>query len=447
MTFHFDAKSRDKYSFEISRKSLIMRSRFTMKVPKQSKNIFLPDNFNSGLSRFLKSGWFWVIGILLASVIYFAATPLIFITKLQNGEFFVSQYRMAEDDFNHPRLKLLREREKLDQVIASGKSQFEKIVLLRNWAHNQWKPSEKFYYPPWDAVEILDLARKYDNRGFCAQHAIVFLQACQSMGIHARYVDLPGHFVVGIWSDDFNKWVIMDPSNNIHYEKDGIPLGGRQISQAWWENKIRGIFKVLSDGTRKPVEKKDFDVYRAYSIDERANQLSEPVRVTVNNVHKTLSHESDYRKYPLIGRDDLVIGSAFRAWKNAGANEFHKGRPESADPDDFSYAKNQIILFLARKYPQIGRVKIVAEPTNSETFQEICGNLNDMGWVSVARKEIFWDLDPGRNKLECRVRTRFGWEGPIGEISLFYKPNLFKRRPPPENPIEKPVLLTEKRPS
>ena len=122
---------------------------------------------------------------------------------------------------------------------------FEKIVLLRKWAHSQWKAGPSFYYPPWDAVEILDLARQHHNYGFCAQYGIVFLQACQSLGLHARYVDLPGHFVVGVWSDDYNKWVIMDPYNDIHFEQDGIPMKGRDICTAYWKN-VKNIYKVDS---------------------------------------------------------------------------------------------------------------------------------------------------------------------------------------------------------
>src|SRR2546425_4815526 len=119
-----------------------------------------------------------------------AQSEIVLVTSEHNGEFGVSSYTLREDDFNHPRLRLLRSREKLDEVVSTAETQFETIVLLRAWTRRQWDPGRRFYYPPWDAVEILDLARKYGNGGFCAQYAIVFLQACQSLAIHARYVDL-----------------------------------------------------------------------------------------------------------------------------------------------------------------------------------------------------------------------------------------------------------------
>ena len=123
---------------------------------------------------------------ILAVFIFFAQSNFILITSLKNGEYSLGRYVFQEEDFSHPRLKLLRSREHLDEVVSSGKTQFDKIVLLRNWASKQWKAGSCFYYPPFDAVEILDLARKNKNYGFCAQYAVVFLQACQSLGIPCK---------------------------------------------------------------------------------------------------------------------------------------------------------------------------------------------------------------------------------------------------------------------
>src|SRR5262249_45322567 len=153
---------------------------------------------------------------------------------------------LSEDDFHHPRLQLLRSREKLDEVTAGARTQFQAALRLRAWAHRQWQPGVSFYYPPWDAVEILDLARQHGNHGFCAQYAVVYLQACQSMGIHARYVDLQGHFIVAIWSDDFNRWIAMDPMYDLHYERYGIPMRGGELHRAYTTGNVDGVEKVDS---------------------------------------------------------------------------------------------------------------------------------------------------------------------------------------------------------
>src|SRR5262249_60585438 len=53
-----------------------------------------------------------------------------------------------------PRLKLLRERYKLDQVVAPGKTEMEQLMLLRHWVRNQWHSAwgsdAASWMPPWD---------------------------------------------------------------------------------------------------------------------------------------------------------------------------------------------------------------------------------------------------------------------------------------------------------
>ena len=56
-----------------------------------------------------------------------AQSEFVLVTSEQNGEFAVSSYTLREDDFNHPRLRLLRDREKLDEVVSGAKTQFEAI--------------------------------------------------------------------------------------------------------------------------------------------------------------------------------------------------------------------------------------------------------------------------------------------------------------------------------
>src|SRR3989449_8436200 len=289
----------------------------------------------------------WAVSVMAAGLIgWLAQMEILLVTSEHNGEIAVSSYTLREDDFNHPRLRLLRSREKLDEVVSSAKTQFDTIKLLGAWTRRQWEPGGRFYYPPWDAVEILDLARKYGNRGFCAQYGIVLLQACQSLGLHARYVDLPGHFVVAVWSDDYNRWVVMDPTNDIHFEKGGVPMRGRDLHQAYWQGNLDGIVQVDSKGNRKAVTRSDLSPYRLYSIGLRANQLSEPVEIKSHGVWKTLVHAGDYHTYPKIGRDQLVITSDFLAWKINEADESVPERPGTMDQDWFRYDRNQTVIFL-----------------------------------------------------------------------------------------------------
>jgi transglutaminase superfamily protein len=370
-------------------------------------------------------------GLLLAALLLWVTqSEIVLVTDEENGEFATSSYVLAEEDFRHPRLQLLRERERLDDVIAGAARQFEAAVRLRAWAHKQWTPGTEFHYPPWDAVEILDLARQHDNRGFCAQYAIVYLQACQAMGIHARYVDLPGHFVVAIWSDDFNRWALMDPMFDLHYEREGTPLRGRDLYRAFEEKDPAGIEEVDSTGRRRQVTLADLEHYRQYSIDTAANQLSDPVEVRINGTWRTLQHAEDYRSYPRVGRDQLVIESEFLAWRSGDGGERFPERPESRDADDFRYAMNQTIVLMAnaRVHKQILKIALLQQ--NSPTFARFQVRSEEgADWVPAPGDTVKWLLHPGRNEIQARVETRDGWKGPPSALRLYYKPRLFSFLP------------------
>jgi len=359
-----------------------------------------------------------------------AQSEIVLVTNEHNGEFSVSSYALREDDFHHPRLQLLRRREKLDEVVSTAETQFEKIILLRAWVRRQWESGGSFYYPPWDAVEILDLARKYGNRGFCAQYAVVFLQACQSLGIHARYVDLSGHFVVAVWSDDYNRWVVMDPTNDIHYEKDGVPMRGRDLHRAYWRDDLREIVQVDSEGNRKTVARNDLSDYRLYSIGLSANQLSEPVDVKSNGSWKTLVPADDYRTYPEIGRDQLVITSKFLAWQSQEAEESFAQRPETRDEDEFRYALNQTVIFLANERLKNRILKVALLSNNSPTFERfLIRSEKSTDWVPTTSTTIRWMLHPGINQLSARIETSYGWRGHVSYIRALYKPPLIDSFP------------------
>jgi len=361
----------------------------------------------------------------LGLVAWAAQSEIVLVTSENNGEFPASSYVLREDDFHHPRLRLLRSRERLDEVVSSADTQFEKIVLLRAWVRMQWESSGNFYYPPWDAVEILDLARQYGNRGFCAQYAIVLLQACQSMGIHARYVDLSGHFVVAVWSDDYNRWVVMDPTNDIHFEKGGVPMRGRDLHQAYWQGNLDGIVQVDSKGNRKAVTRSDLSPYRLYSIGLRANQLSEPVEIKSHGVWKTLVHAGDYHTYPKIGRDQLVITSDFLAWKINEADESLPERPGTRDQDEFRYALNQTVIFLANERLTNRILKVALLDNNSRTFARfLIRSEQSTDWVPTTSATIKWLLHPGLNQLAARIETGYGWRGNVSSVRIFYKPPL-----------------------
>jgi hypothetical protein len=358
----------------------------------------------------------------LAAAVLFWFAQASFVVPLGSDipGFFVSNYGVREEDPSHPKLKALRASEKLDAVTAAGGSQFEKTVLLRGWARRQWEPSDAdFAYPPWDAAEILRLARA-GNRGFCAQYAVVFLQAALSLGLHARYTDLPGHFLAAVWSDEHYKWVAMDPYNDLHYERGGTPLSGMDMHLASLRGKPGGIEAVSSSGARRPLRTEELSLWSAYSILLRNDHLSEPVKAYVNGRKRAIVLSGGKGSYPVAGRDSLGIADVFLAFGRHGG-EAWKDRAYTLDEDDFRRDMNSVIMVGAESRKAPGTLKLLLKAENSPDFAVFLVKTEGTGWEPSPEKFAV-RLSPGLNTVSARVGTRHGWTGRPSSIRLFYKP-------------------------
>ena len=163
------------------------------------------------------------------------------------------------EPYSAPKLKELRAKYHLDDVVRGAKSEFDIIAKLAAWSTQQWKWREWHlddFYPPWDALEILK--KMPDGKpvgGFCQQYDLVFLQACESFGFVGRDISISsgtlgrptmiGHEPMEIWSNQFRKWIWVD-STGAFYPQDsatGVPL-------SLWEMRRRQI-RVLRG---QPVE-------------------------------------------------------------------------------------------------------------------------------------------------------------------------------------------------
>jgi transglutaminase-like putative cysteine protease len=89
--------------------------------------------------------------------------------------------RFHFDSYDNPKLKALRERYRLDEVVAPGRDEFEKQLLLLDWVNHRFK---KFGKPTSDARGALAILEANDagNAFFCAHYADVFVSAAAAMG-------------------------------------------------------------------------------------------------------------------------------------------------------------------------------------------------------------------------------------------------------------------------
>lgn len=169
------------------------------------------------------------------------------VMEADNPDLVRSSYRFAHADPADSRCQSLRQRWNLDAVVDGAGTEFEALVRLRQWVRDQWEDGWNMgpldYVPPWDAMVILELASQQLALGMCTHYATVLTQCCAALGYTARTQIMQSHCIVEVWSNDFGKWVSMDPGGDsndatkftYHFERNGLPQSAVELNRAWRE--------------------------------------------------------------------------------------------------------------------------------------------------------------------------------------------------------------------
>jgi hypothetical protein len=200
---------------------------------------------------------------------------------------------------NEEILRPLREREKLDQVIAGARTDMEVFLRLMKWVRAQWSPGKPDPYPPINAIIILDKIRKKETGGFCAQYCYVLVQCLQSFGYKARYVTIKNHEVTEVWSPAFAKWIMLDPLNELYISKGGTPLSvfeihtmilrGEHDLEVHAQKYTGDLHQYLSryekfavwlknNHVSSPINFADIERYKVYFLDDPRDRMYVPMQ-------------------------------------------------------------------------------------------------------------------------------------------------------------------------
>ncbi len=142
----------------------------------------------------------------------------------------------------------LREEYRLDELVAGYATEFEAQCALKRWVRSRWNHGWSLSFNTVrDALDILHEADRGEHFN-CGFYSRVFIECARSLGWVARPLGLGveeiafprghnvgnvGHSVPEIWSNEYRKWIILDPDLNVHYERYGVPLSALEIQDAW----------------------------------------------------------------------------------------------------------------------------------------------------------------------------------------------------------------------
>jgi len=322
--------------------------------------------------------------------------------------------RFKFDSYDNPKLTELRNRYKLEDIVAPGQGEFEKQVLLMDWAHQQFK---KFGQPSTGAKGALEILKAIDegHAFFCSQYAQLFVSGAASLGWIDRPIALrrhkgvnkvggsTEHSVTEIWSNQHRKWVMLDPTSNMYLERGGVPLNAYEIRQEWFYNDGTNLtFVVVGKRYKKsdlPIFLKRFPGFGDLAVDP--DELDKYGFVAYIPNTDLMDSGFDYAKMFIV-KDSLCDGTKWHI------------RAVPANPAEEPYFPlGQAALTLLPDGPGVQ----VTMRTMTPNFARFEVRLDGGQWTQ-SESNLVWKVHNGMNRLEARTVNRFGVNGPISMAEL-----------------------------
>ena len=366
-----------------------------------------------------------------------AIPPELRIIEWQNEWIVRSAYEydyQAKDDM----LVELREKYELDAVVAGGRTEFEQMLLLKEWVRNRWDHGWSREPEARNALEILEAAELGSDFN-CGYYSVTMMQSLLALGFVARRAGIAkaqsewmaldegniGHSVPEVYSHDFHKWILLDADMNVHYELDGVPLSVLEIHRAWVDRRWNEVKMVTGAKPFKRTEKTSSGLLSVYdTLDEhdasgwvfRSNNVGDyyaNASVYLGNTHHSrggpmpMLHWTDERTPPRLisannpNKEDWT-GNEHDMYPTIDQAQINL----RADPEAWERREAVLTVNLEDSMPNLDKllVRIDHEP-----------------WTERGR-DFTWKLKPGKNEIMAKGVNTFGRDGHISRILLRFHP-------------------------
>ena len=325
-----------------------------------------------------------------------------------------------------PNLEQLRKQFDLDHTVATGDTDLEKLVLLRNWVRRQWPNNDDGSRSrTWNAIEILGAPR--GQHGMCVHYANAYSQCALALGYTARPIVLHHHFVADVWSDAHRKWVLMDVEsvNSDVYKQYGTclyidadsraPLSALDLHQAIVNKTTDKVVQQMyrfKDGEHQMVERptpQPMSIFDFFAYVDRNNHIDQ------------LEPWEEFHGF------DHYHSDAYLWWADAAVPLRLEYSRHTNRPADINPSLNQAQLTVTTA-PDPNTLNVLIQ-TFTPNFQTFLYRTNQGPWQTLDGRgahpddrhaQLTWTLKPDRNTLEVRPRDKFGHDGIISTITVVH---------------------------
>ena len=366
-----------------------------------------------------------------------AIPPELRIVEWQNEWIVRSAYEydyQAKDDM----LEELREKYELDAVVAGGRTEFEQMLLLKEWVRNRWDHGWSREPEARNALEILEAAELGSDFN-CGYYSVTMMQSLLALGFVARRAGIAkaqsewmaldegniGHSVPEVYSHDFHKWILLDADMNVHYELDGVPLSVLEIHRAWVGGRWSEVKMVTGAKPFKRTEKTSSGLLSVYdTLDEhdasgwvfRSNNVGDYYANA--SVYLGNTHHSRGGPMPMLHWTDERTPPRLISANNPNKEDW------TGNEHDMYPTIDQVQINL-RAEPEAWERREAVLSVNLEdstpNLDKLLVRIDHEPWTERGR-DFTWKLKPGKNEIMAKGVNTFGRDGHISRILLRFHP-------------------------
>ena len=197
----------------------------------------------------------------------------------------------SKDDY---RLRAVRDYLKLDSVAGQG-DELSKIINLLHFVHdNMPHDGSHRAFAEMDAIDLYNYCKASGRGVNCRQLAISLCEMYLSLGIPARYVtclpadpnDTECHVINSVWSEQLQKWIWIDPTNDAWVmDENGNLLSIAEVRERMINDQPLVLCETANWNHREKQTKEGY-LY---------NYMSKNLYYFECNKHNQFNPESDYR--------------------------------------------------------------------------------------------------------------------------------------------------------
>jgi len=312
-----------------------------------------------------------------------------------------------------PRIRHLREKYRLREVVENTDDELTRHALLRKWVSHAWNDgwhNGKYdYVPPWNALELLEFAKRSLSRGMCTHYSCTYVQTAASVGYSVRSVIIDHHCVTEIWSEKLGKWMLQDPGPGAGPE--GYPVGFAYKANGQWLSALdvhrgylekRKVQAVPYKDLKEPYVLDDewMKLFVRFGMPLRNNHLSQPAPAEIE--HGAMQYRWDGYLWWSDNLDEPAYPE-YSQLTNRVADFYYPLNVVAVDLQQQD--RNTLTVNLATQTPNFLRYEVAI---NGKPFEPV-----ESGFT--------WKLDAGANRLKVRSVNTFGISGRESSIVIEHR--------------------------